>query len=159
MKRTLAIFAAALMTTAIAGAPALAQSNSGSGSMNGSMDANAPENTGGGQTNNTDQMKMQSSGQMGAADAMSMDEIATKLETVDVSTVKVIKTSDMANTDRTTTDAMPPVDTTPEEQAALQAAIEANADLTSKLEEKAVAPSDVVAANIDANNKVTVYVE
>lgn len=165
MKSTLALFTAALMTTALAGAPAFAQSgsDSSSGSGGGMKSDSMSTQDMGSKSTNTDQMKSQTdaSGAMGASESMMpIAEVTSKLQTMtEVSSVEVVKVSDMANTDHSTGDAMPPVDTTPEEQAALQTAIQGNAAINDKLEAQSVNASQVVAANVDANNTVTVYVE
>jgi hypothetical protein len=75
-----------------------------------------------------------------------------------VSSVTVVKVADMVKADdKQTVDAA--LTKSKSDIAKLQAAIAANSKLKTKLEEKSVKLSSVVALNVDANSAVTVFVD
>lgn len=171
MKRTIAILTAAMMTTALGSLPALAAGTDHNGGVMGTTNGMSTDNTGamsnGSAASNemksgsmSDGQDMMSTGSTTSSDQsmMSADEMVSSIKGLkNVSSVKVISLADMGNSDSKVTSPLP-VNTTPEEQARIQAAIEANSALSSQLQAQSIDPSQIVAANVNAKT-VTVYVK
>lgn len=165
MKRTIAVLTIATMTTALGGLPAFAAGTDHNGGMMGTTNGTSTDNTGtmspGAAMDNDVQSGSMSSGDaMSGGNMMTADQMVSSIQGLkDVTNVKVISLADMANTDTKVQESGATPNTTPEEQQQIQAAIAANPALSSKLQAKSIDVSQIVAANVDANNSVTVYVE
>lgn len=163
MKRTATLLATLFVGSALAAAPALAadggvakgankDASSPGGTMtnsgaSGSSSGNAVER-GANKSDNADG---------GAGNMMSSGKMATSLKTAEINSVTVVNASEMSTKDSTNGNSMS-TDTTPEEQAQIQSALEANPSAKSKLEAKSVDLSSIVSANLGANGELTVYV-
>ena len=162
MKKRTTILATLFVSTAIAAAPALAADGgvargtkknveSGATTMdNGTTAMGAGSSTANGNTTERGTKKENS---VGTGSAMADMQ---NLKTADVSTVKVVRAGDMATTDRST-DQPTATNTTPEEQASIQSALESNPKVMEQLKSQSVDVSQVVAANYDGNGTLTVY--